>query len=397
MNNQRLYVWALIALAVLYFMMGFVTVLNDSLVPYFKQGFSLNYTRSSLVQFYFYLTYGLISIPAGKLVMRTGYKQGMILGFLLAAMGALLFWPAATLHKYVLFLGALFVIAVGIVLLQVSANPYITALGSRETAASRLTLIQGIGSVGTTLAPVFGAHFILSGIGRSENSSHALIVPYLLIAGVLLLIAGVVWKLRLPVVHQASARAAYSLWRLLKQFPRLRFGVLALFLYVGAEVGIGTFLTNYTADQLQISEAKANYFVAYYWGGMLIGRLLGAFALRYVQASRLLLLLAAMATAAVLLSVNTEGMLSVVLLIGCGLCNSVMFASVFSLSVDGMGPYTGQASGILSTAIIGGAVLTYVQGYLKDHMGWPAAFCIPALAYIGIFAYARFAGKNKPE
>ena len=130
---------------------------------------------------------------------------------------------------------------------------------------------------------------------------------------------------------------------------------------------------------------------------MLIGRLLGAFALRYVQASRLLLLLAAMATAAVLLSVNTEGMLSVVLLIGCGLCNSVMFASVFSLSVDGMGPYTGQASGILSTAIIGGAVLTYVQGYLKDHMGWPAAFCIPALAYIGIFAYARFAGKNKPE
>ncbi|MDR2274433.1 MAG: sugar MFS transporter [Sphingobacterium sp.] len=393
MNNQRVYLGALICLGVLYFMMGFVTVLNDTLVPYFKQGFHLNYAQSSLVQFYFYLTYGFVSIPAGKMLMRIGYKKGMIIGFLLASVGAMLFFPSAMLHEYHLFLCALFVVAIGIVLLQVSANPYITVLGTPETAAARLTLIQGIGSLGTTLAPLFGAHFILSKIEGAVDSSQALVIPYLMIAFVLLLIALVIWKLRLPDAQIDGGRIKLSLVDTLQRYPRLRFGVLALFLYVGAEVAIGTFLTNYTADRLGMSESSANYFVSYYWGGMLIGRLAGACYLRYVKVAKLLMVLSGLAFVAVLFSIATAGLWSVLLLVFCGFCNSVMFASIFSLSIEGMGENTGQASGILSTAITGGAILTYAQGSLKDGLGWEVAFIIPALCYLGIFIYARFAYK----
>lgn len=391
MNNKRVYLGALICLGVLYFMMGFVTVLNDTLVPYFKQGFHLNYAQSSLVQFYFYLTYGLVSIPAGKMLMRIGYKRGMIIGFLLASVGAMLFFPSAMLHEYHLFLCALFVVAIGIVLLQVSANPYITVLGTPETAAARLTLIQGIGSLGTTLAPLFGAHFILSKIEGAVDSSQALVIPYLMIAFVLLLIALVIWKLRLPDTQIDGGRIKLSLVDTLQRYPRLRFGVLALFLYVGAEVAIGTFLTNYTADRLGMSESNANYFVSYYWGGMLIGRLAGACYLRYVKVAKLLMVLSGLAFVAVLFSIATTGLWSVLLLVCCGFCNSVMFASIFSLSIEGMEENAGQASGILSTAITGGAILTYLQGSLKDRLGWEAAFIVPMLCYLGVFIYARFA------
>ncbi|WP_343562121.1 sugar MFS transporter [Sphingobacterium sp.] len=397
MNNQRLYLGALTCLGVLYFMMGFVTVLNDTLVPYFKQGFHLNYAQSSLVQFYFYLTYGLVSIPAGKMLMRIGYKKGMIVGFFLASVGAMLFFPSALLHEYHLFLCALFVLAIGVVLLQVSANPYITALGAPETSAARLTLIQGVGSLGTTLAPLFGAHFILSKIEGAVDSSQALVVPYLMIALVLLVIAFVIWRLRLPEAQTKVGRTRLSLGDTLRLYPKLKFGVLALFLYVGAEVAIGTFLTNYTADRLGVSESSANYFVSYYWGGMLIGRLVGAFYLRYIQVSKLLMILSGLGCIAVLFSISTAGLWSVLLLVGCGFYNSVMFASIFSLSIDGMGENARQASGILSTAITGGAIVTYLQGNLKDSLGWEAAFFISALCYLGIFIYARFVHKYQSK
>ncbi len=185
---------ALISLGVLYFMMGFITCLNDTLVPFFKQGFTLTYAQSSLVQFYFFLTYGIMSIPAGKIVSRVGYKNGMVMGFSIAAFGALLFFPAAVMHQYYLFLAALFILAIGIVLLQVAANPYITVLGPAKTASSRLTLIQGVGSIGTTVAPLFGAHFILSKLHDSNVSSDAVKYPYIGIAILLLLIAFVVYQ-----------------------------------------------------------------------------------------------------------------------------------------------------------------------------------------------------------
>ena len=192
------YLPALVSLAVLYFMMGFITCLNDTLVPFFKKGFNLSYAESSLVQFYFFLTYGLMSIPAGRIVGKIGYQKGMVLGFLIAAVGALLFLPASVFHQYSLFLAALFTLAIGIVLLQVAANPYITILGSPETASSRLALIQAVGSVGTTVAPLFGAYFILSGLEESHISSNTVRLPYLGIAGLLLVIAVIVFYLKVP-------------------------------------------------------------------------------------------------------------------------------------------------------------------------------------------------------
>src|SRR5690606_19398692 len=189
------YTPALITLAVLYFMMGFITCLNDTLVPFFKAGFTLSYSQSALVQFYFFLTYGIMSVPAGRIVERLGYKKGMVMGFGIAGLGALMFLPASVFHEYSLFLAALFILAIGIVLLQVAANPYITVLGPPETASSRLTLIQGMGSVGTTVAPLFGAYFILSRLQESGASSDAVSTPYLGIGFFLFLIAVVVSRL----------------------------------------------------------------------------------------------------------------------------------------------------------------------------------------------------------
>lgn len=387
-GTKNSYGLALAALAILYFLMGFTTVLNDTLVPFFKEGFKLTYSQSSLVQFYFYLTYGLISIPAGKLVEKIGYKHGIVWGFCIAAAGAFLFYPASHFHQYILFLAALFVVAIGIVTLQVSANPYITALGSEHSAASRLTLIQGVGSVGTTLAPVFGAHFILSKVNASQGSG-VLVKPYLLIGTTLLLVGIVVFYLKMPKVtsKKHDQEKVLSVIDMLGRFSNLKYGIVALFAYVGAEVAIGTYLTNYIADAVFISENKANLFVSYYWGGMLVGRLTGASVLRYFKTNRVLCFISSLAIVLIIASLLSSGYFSVWLMAAVGLCNSVMFASVFSLAVKGLGAYTGKASGMLSTAIVGGAIITYLQGYIKDISNWGIAFLIPVICYLFIFLY----------
>ncbi len=382
---------ALLSLAVLYFMMGFITCLNDTLVPFFKKGFDLSYSQSSLVQFYFFLTYGLMSIPAGKIVQKVGYKAGMVRGFIIASLGAALFFPAALLHEYYLFLGALFVIAIGIVLLQVAANPYITILGPAQTASSRLTLIQGVGSIGTTLAPLFGAAFILGPL--EQASSQAVHYPYLGISLVLLLIAGVVWKLKLPTLTTSNTLRQATKGPL--SYRHLRYGIAGLFCYVGAEVSVGTFLTNYIADTLHITENEANTFVAFYWGGMLVGRLVGSFVLKVMAPSRLLTALGLASMGLILSSLNTDGYLAIGSMIALGVCNSVMFAIIFSLSVKDLGADTSQASGYLSTAIAGGAIVSFGQGYLIDHYSWSIAFLLPLICY----AYITFFGIKgyKPE
>lgn len=383
------YTSALISLAVLYFMMGFITCLNDTLVPFFKKGFTLTYSQSSLVQFYFFLTYGIMSIPAGKIVGRLGYKNGMVLGFAIAAFGAVLFFPAAIMHQYYLFLAALFIVAIGIVLLQVAANPYITVLGPAKTASSRLTLIQGIGSIGTTAAPLFGAHFILSRFQDSSASSDAVKYPYLWIAGLLVLIAIIVSRLKLPTIKiaQESTISSSEEKKGIFSFRNLKLGVWALFCYVGAEVSIGTFLTNYISDSLNIAEEQANTFVAFYWGSMLVGRLIGAVVLKSLKPSSVLTFCASAAIVLIVLSVNTSGYIAVWSMIAIGLCNSIMFAIIFSLSVEGLGKYTTQASGILSTAIVGGAIVSYSQGLLIDHYTWAIAFMLPLICYLYILFY----------
>ena len=381
---------ALISLAVLYFMMGFITCLNDTLVPFFKQGFTLTYSQSSLVQFYFFLTYGIMSIPAGKIVTRLGYKNGMVLGFSIAAFGAFLFFPAAVMHQYYLFLAALFVLAIGIVILQVAANPYITVLGPAKTASSRLTLIQGVGSIGTTVAPLFGAHFILSKLNASGSSSDAVKYPYIGIAILLVVIAVVVYRIKLPQVKTSgdvTVVAGAEKDKPIFSFPNLKFGVWALFCYVGAEVSIGTFLTNYIADVLSIAEEQANTYVAFYWGSMLVGRLVGALVLKSMKPSVVLSYSAGLAILLIGLSVSSTGMLAVWSMIGIGLCNSIMFAIIFSLSVEGLGKQTTKASGILSTAIAGGAIISYSQGLLIDHSTWIISFMLPLACYLYILFY----------
>lgn len=391
-HGSQNYLPALISLGVLYFMNGFITCLNDTLVPFFKEGFTLTYADSSLVQFYFFLTYGLMSFPAGIIVEKIGYKNGMVLGFAIAAIGALLFYPAAHMHLYYLFLCALFVLAIGIVVLQVASNPYITALGPPRTASSRLTLIQAIGSIGTTSAPYFGAYFILSRLEESGTSSDAVKYPYLGIAAMLIVIAVVVFNLKLPRVSMSDNTILSTETERHSMFAyrNLNFGAWAIFAYVGAEVSIGTFLTNYISDTLRLPIDTANTYVSYYWGGMLLGRLIGSFVLQRIKPSLILTVCAAGAIILVAISINTVGTTAVWSMIGVGLFNSVMFAIIFALSVEGLGKYTTKASGILSTAIAGGAIVSFSQGYLKDHYSWAIAFMLPMLCY----AYIMFFGIN---
>jgi FHS family L-fucose permease-like MFS transporter len=377
---------ALVTLGVLYFMMGFITCLNDTLVPFFKSGFNLSYSQSSLVQFYFFLTYGVMSIPAGMLVERTGYKKGMVTGFSIAAAGAFLFYPASVFHVYELFLAALFIVATGIVILQVAANPYITVLGPAETASSRFALIQGVGSIGTTIAPIFGAVFILTTLKNSGASSDGVRIPYLAISCCLLFIALFVWRLRLPDIRFASNTNASS-GRSIFSYRNLNLGIIAIFMYVGAEVSIGTFLTNYIADTVHVETHTANNYVAFYWGGMLAGRLAGSVILRSVKANRVLAVLSVLAVLLISFSLLTDGYLAIWAMIAVGVCNSVMFAIIFSLSVNGLSEHTTKASGLLSTAIAGGAVISFAQGAARDHFSWGVAFIIPVICYLYLLFY----------
>ncbi|MEP7109601.1 MAG: sugar MFS transporter [Ferruginibacter sp.] len=388
------YTPALVSLAVLYFMMGFITCLNDTLVPFFKKGFTLNYAQSSLVQFYFFLTYGIMSIPAGQIVERVGYKNGMVLGFSVAAFGALLFFPASLLHQYYLFLAALFILAIGIVLLQVAANPYITMLGPERTASSRLTFIQGVGSIGTTLAPLFGAYFILSGLTEPGSSSDTVGHPYLAIAALLIIIAIIVAWSKLPNIRtgiHTPGKQIPGKRETVFSFRNLNLGALAIFFYVGAEVSIGTFLTNYISDHLNIPVKEASNYVSLYWGSMLIARfILGALIIKFIRPQAMLAFCALVAIILIGISVSSTGNTAVWTMISVGLCNSVMFAIIFSLSVKGLGKYTTRASGILSSAIVGGAIISFLQGFLIDHFNWSIAFILPIICY----AYIIFYGIN---
>ncbi|WP_126974471.1 sugar MFS transporter [Gynurincola endophyticus] len=393
-HDGKNYTPALILLAVLYFMMGFITCLNDTLVPYFKKGFTLTYAESSLVQFYFFLTYLMMSVPAGKFVERVGYKYSMVIGFLLAGTGAFLFYPASLFHEYYFFLGALFVLAIGIVLLQVAANPYITLLGPAKTAPSRLTLLQGVGSIGTTVAPFFGAQFILSNITVSDKDSSTLSSTYLGIGAVLLIIAVILVTISLPKI-QKTIRTTPVLLKETLSFKNLKLGMLGIFMYVGAEVSIGTFLTNYIVDTVHIQEHDANKYVALYWGGMLVGRLAGALILKYINAQKVLVILSIAAITLITLSLLSDGYAAVWLMVAVGICNSVMFAIIFSSAIAGLGKHTTQASGLLSSAIVGGAVIPYFQGILIDQFNWTISFILPLLCYIYIICFPRLIKKTE--
>ena len=479
---------ALATVTTLFFMWGFLTCLNDILVPHLKSIFDLNYAGIMLVQFAFFGSYFLFSIPSAKLIDLIGYQRSMVVGLLIMGVGAFLFVPAASVPSYPLFLGALIVLAAGITCLQVAANPYVTVLGKPETASSRLNLTQAFNSLGTFLAPFFCGLFILTAARKIEeiralapadlqayrlHEAATVKMPYLGLGIALVLLAIAIGSFKLPKIehaqHQLGEKVNDSVWK----HPNLVFGAIAIFVYVGAEVSIGSFLVNYF-NQPEIgglAEKVAAAFVAFYWGGAMLGRFIGSNFLagakaRYmslvtvgiialillsypiqrtlpsgyqpgvpnltflawlVVAGRPLFMLVATATAAiaivaalrggqakantgillgvcaistsvlVAISMFSSGHLALWSIILVGFFNSIMFPSIFTLGVAELGPLTGDGSGILIMAIVGGALVPVAQGWIADHIGIHHAFFLPVICYLYILFFALSGSKPNSE
>lgn len=395
-TQQQAYRFPLIILTSLFFMWGFITCLNDILIPHLKNAFSLNYTQAMLIQFSFFGAYFVVSLPAGALIRKIGYQHGIVTGLVLAGIGCTLFYPAAGQHSYPMFLGALFVLASGITVLQVSANPYVAILGDSKTASSRLTLTQAFNSLGTTVAPFFGAFLILGAAttipDRFDSASAASVqLPYLILAGALFALAIIFMVIRLPhILSSAEQGIAGETFTLSAWKQRhLVLGAVAIFLYVGAEVSIGSFLINFFGQDniAGMKESEAAHYVAYYWGAAMVGRFIGSVVMQKVPAGLTLGVCASMATLMVVLAMTLDGSYAMWAILSVGLFNSIMFPTIFSLAVQNLGDNTSQGSGILCLAIVGGAILPVFQGMLADTIGVQLAFVLPALCYLFIIYY----------
>ncbi|MCE9687227.1 sugar MFS transporter [Shewanella sp. AS16] len=399
------YRFALISLTSLFFMWGFITCLNDILIPHLKAVFSLNYAEAMLIQFCFFGAYFLVSLPAGKLVKKLGYQQGIVTGLIIASLGCGLFYPAAVSATYGLFLGALFVLASGITILQVAANPYVNALGSKETASSRLNMTQAFNALGTTVAPFFGTLLILSvatvvsaDMSQAQSEAEVVKLPYLLLAGALATLALIFAKLNLPVIqsHKEQLQATDSQDKSSAfAYTHLLLGAIGIFVYVGAEVSIGSFLVNFLgeADIAGLKEADAAHYIAYYWGGAMVGRFFGSVIMQRIPAGTVLAFNATMAALLVLVAMNSSGSVAMWAILAVGLFNSIMFPTIFSLALRDLGPHTSQGSGILCLAIVGGAILPLIQGLMADSMGIQQAFILPVICYGFILFYGAKGAK----
>src|ERR1700733_7852341 len=390
----------------LFFMWGFLTCLNDILVPHLKPIFDLNYTRIMLIQSAFFGAYFLFSIPSAKIIDWIGYQRSMVLGLLTMGLGAFLFVPAASVPSYPLFLIALIVLAAGITCLQVAANPYVTVLGKPETASSRLNLTQAFNSLGTFLAPFFGGILILSSAPKTMTEIRAMApdvlqayrlheassvkMPYVGLGIALVVLAVAIGSFRLPKIehaqHKVGEKVNDSIWR----HPNLIFGAIAIFVYVGAEVSIGSFLVNYFGQPEigGLTEKVAASFVAFYWGGAMVGRFIGSALLQKVSTRGLLGICAVCAASLVTLSMLTTGHFAMYSIILVGFFNSIMFPSIFALGVAELGPLTGDGSGIMIMAIVGGAIIPLAQGAIADRIGIHHAFFLPVLCYLYILFFA---------
>jgi FHS family L-fucose permease-like MFS transporter len=401
---QANYTVALSVLTTLFFMWGFCTCLNDILVPHLKAVFEMNYVQTLLIQFVFFGTYFLLSIPSAWLIEAIGYKFSIMVGLLVMGLGCLVFIPAAGLPSYALFLTALFVLASGITLLQVAANPYVAVLGSEKTASARLNLAQGFNSLATMVAPLFGGILILAhtkagneAAGAVESlkdrmaDARAVQLPYLGIAVVLFLIALLIWATRLPKVSthpETEEEARDSIWR----HKVLLLGIGAIFVYVGAEVSIGSFLISYIVSPhiSHLTTSEAAKYLSYYWGGAMVGRFaIGAVLLRFVPPSKMLGYNCVAAAILILCSILASGPLSMWAILLVGVCNSIMFPNIFTLAIKGLGPLTGRGSGLLVMAIFGGAVIPMLQAVAADNIGLTISFLVPLVCYAYIWLFAR--------
>lgn len=370
----------------LFFMWGLLTALNDVLIPHLKALYTLTYLQAMLVQFCFFGAYFLVSLPAGRLIQRLGYQRGAVAGLVVAAAGCLMFLPAV--HAgYALFLFAFFVLAAGITVLQVAANPYVTALGDPRTASRRLTLTQAFNSLGTAVAPSLGVLILPEAAGAAGVQG-----PYLALGAALLVLAGVFGAARLPRIADESAPTTTSAAAVAGAHPHLRWGIAAIFLYVGAEVSIGSLLINFMEEAVGMTTAQAAPYLSLYWGGAMVGRFVGVALMRFMAPGRLLAVHAALAVALIGVGIGMHGPIAMWALLAVGLCNSIMFPTIFSMAVHRLGAATAQGSGLLCMAIVGGALLPLLQGHAADRIGLQASFGVPALCYAGIAWYGwRFA------
>ena len=394
----------MVALVVaLFFIWGFATVLVDILVPKLKAAFALSYAEVMLTQFSFFLAYLVVSVPAGFLIARIGYIKGIVVGLLLMAVGCVLFAPAASMGVYAGFLLALFVMAGGITILQVAANPLIAILGSSESSHSRLTLAQAFNSLGTTIGPFVGATFILGATAAGDPATiapdlldayrraeaHAVQAPFLGIACVLLVLALSFWLGRRRAAdfpdRPDMPRATFAPLRK----PRLALGALSIFLYVGAEVSIGSLLINYLmqSGMLGVDAPTAGRLISLYSGGAMVGRFVGSAILRRVPAGCVLAGCALGAALLAAVSALSFGMIAAIAILAVGLCNSIMFPTIFSLAIENLGDETPQGSGILCLAIVGGAVVPVITGLTADKFGLSIALFVPAVCYLWIALY----------
>ena len=371
-------------------MWGFITAMNDVLIPHLKGVFALSYTQAMLIQFCFFGAYFLVSVPAGWLVKRIGFQRGISAGLLVACIGCLLFVPAATSHAYWIFLSALFVLASGITILQVAANPIVTLLGKPQTASSRLTLTQAFNSLGTTLAPIIGGILIFSVIDEHDMSANSVILPYVILAAVLFLLAMTFLKITLPdtspseVVGSVVSKKGSPL-----QHRHLTLGAICIFIYVGAEVSIGSFIVNFLGEPYiaGLAESTAATYLSYYWGGAMVGRFVGAAVMQKIPAGKLLAFNSVCAMGLIALVISSSGALAMWAILMVGLFNSIMFPTIFSLALAGLGDLTSRGSGVLCLAIVGGAIVPVLQGALADSIGLQLSFVLPMICYLYIAFY----------
>ncbi len=432
MTTQKTnYTIPFIIITVLFFLWGFITVLVDSLVPRLREVFELSYFQAGLVQFAFFLAYFIFSIPAGMLLSKVGYKKGIIIGLSTMALGCLLFYPASSQRIFEVFLFGYFTLAAGITILQVAANPYVAVLGSEEGAGSRLNLAQAFNSLGTSIAPIAGAAFLLSDkiltsneitmLSEVERESYylseaeAVQTPFLFFAGVIALLAIAFIFIKLPQLQKTS-KGGYG--SLLKK-TSVWLGAAGIFVYVGAEVAIGSYLVNYFIDlnlediirndttmgsiasfflnaDLSSIDAKAvvGAFLFFYWTGAMVGRFIGSALMRFIAPYKVLITFTALAIMMILISTSSIGLVAMWSILAVGLFNSIMFPTIFTLTLNGLGELKPQASGLLCMAIVGGAVVPISFGALADSLGFSIAFLLPMACYIYIMFFAFYKGRR---
>ena len=405
---------ALTIVTTLFFMWGFCTVLNDALIPHLQSIFSLSYVQASLIQLAFFTSYFIFAQPAGWLVERIGYQRTMVVGLVIMAGGALLFLPAASTAIYGLFLGAQVVLAAGVTLLQVAANPYVTILGPPETASSRLNLTQAFNTLGDTVAPYFGSMLILgraavekapsdpAGVAAYHiRQASTVRLPYIVIASILILLGVAIAIYRFPRLEVTrdfrpadATGASDSIWK----HPHVWLGAIAIFIYVGAEVSVGSFLAKFIAGPNigNMSLEQATKMVTFYWAGMMVGRFAGSYYMQKLSSSRLLAGAGIGGFLVVLLAVLTTGHLAMWSILAVGLFNSIMFPTIFTLGVAEMGPLTGRASGLLVQGIVGGALIPVLMGKLADTYGIHLALILPCLCYVFVIYYGFRGYRIKP-